>query len=114
MHDNYDWARPLGLPPYCAGLCRGSAWDHRASGRPRGCPQQLPGAHLCLMVGTVGCRILDSLLSHDALGGRGADLRGLVLFFIVLLYASAPALAVLGQIRSHATLAAADFDTLPA
>lgn len=115
MHDNYDRARPLGgLPPHAqafAGDPRGSPSERAAFADAR---NNFLALIFCLMVGTVG---LPHLLIRYYTTPSVAEARTSVawsLFFIVLLYVSAPALAVLVKYEVMQTLVGSRFDTLPA
>lgn len=114
MHENYDRARPL------AGLPR---QNQAYAGDPAGTPQEQAdfkntrrnflALMFCLMVGTAG---LPHLLTRYYTSPTVAGARRSVawsLFFIGLLYLSAPALAVLVKFEVMNNLVGSSFDTLP-
>lgn len=114
MRENYDRARPLG------GLPRHS---QEYAGDPDGTPEEREDFHnarinflalmFCLMVGTAG---LPHLLTRYYTAPSVAAARSSVawsLFFIALLYLSAPALAVLVKHEVMNTLVGSSFDALP-
>ncbi len=114
MQDNLDRARPLGgMPPHAKPF----------AGDPDGSPQQQQefetsrrnflALMFCLMVGTVG---LPHLLTRFYTTPTVAEARTSVawsLFFIALLYISAPALAVLVKFEIMSQLVGQNFDALP-
>jgi cation/acetate symporter len=114
MQDNLDRAKPLGgMPPHAKPF----------AGDPDGSPQQLQefetsrrnflALMFCLMVGTVG---LPHLLTRFYTTPTVAEARTSVawsLFFIALLYISAPALAVLVKFEIMSQLVGQNFDALP-
>ncbi|MGA0570864.1 VC_2705 family sodium/solute symporter [Variovorax sp. VNK109] len=114
MHDNYERARALGgLPPHSQAF----------AGDPDGTPEQQRSFRtsrinflalmFCLMVGTAG---LPHLLVRYYTTPTVAEARVSVawsLFFIVLLYMSAPALAVLVKYEVMESLVGSRFDALP-
>ncbi len=114
MRESYERARPLG------GLPRHS---QAYVGDPDGTPQERADYEttrrnflalmFCLMVGTAG---LPHLLTRYYTAPSVADARTSVawsLFFIALLYLSAPALAVLVKFEVMNNLAGSSFDALP-
>ena len=114
MRDNYERARPLG------GLPRHS---QPFAGDPQGSPEEQEAFELsrrnflalmfCLMVGTAG---LPHLLTRYYTAPSVSAARSSVawsLFFIALLYLSAPALAVLVKHEIMANLVGSSFDSLP-
>ncbi|RYF25213.1 MAG: cation acetate symporter [Comamonadaceae bacterium] len=114
MRDNYERARPLGgLPPHSQAF----------AGDPDGTPQERQdyddarrnflALMFCLMVGTAG---LPHLLTRYYTAPSVAAARSSVawsLFFIALLYLSAPALAVLVKYEVMNNLVGSSFDALP-
>lgn len=114
MHDNYERARPLGgLPPHSQAF----------TGDPDGTPEQQKSFQnsrinflalmFCLMVGTAG---LPHLLVRYYTTPTVSEARASVawsLVFIVLLYLSAPALAVLVKYEVMQSLVGSRFDALP-
>ena len=114
MRDNYARAQPLGgLPPH------GQAY----AGHPDGTPDEQKdytesrrnflALMFCLMVGTAG---MPHLLTRYYTSPTVADARASVgwsLFFIALLYLSAPALAVLAKFEVMNNLVGSSFDHLP-
>jgi len=114
MRENYDHARPL------AGLPR---QNQAYAGDPDGTPQEQADFQdtrrnflalmFCLMVGTAG---LPHLLTRYYTSPTVAGARRSVawsLFFIGLLYLSAPALAVLVKFEVMNNLVGSSFDALP-
>ena len=114
MRENYERARPLG------GLPRHS---QAFAGDPNGSPHERKEYELarrnflalmfCLMVGTAG---LPHLLTRYYTAPSVAAARTSVawsLFFIALLYLSAPALAVLVKFEVMQNLVGSSFETLP-
>ena len=115
MDENLERAKPLGGMPLhvkpFAGDPQGSAEEQQAFELSR---RNFLALMFCLMVGTVG---LPHLLTRFYTTRSVAEARTSVawsLFFIALLYLSAPALAVLvkHEIMSH--LVGQPFDSLPA
>lgn len=114
MQDNLDRARPLGgMPPHAKPF----------AGNPDGSPQEQQDFDIsrrnflalmfCLMVGTAG---LPHLLTRFYTTPTVAEARTSVvwsLFFIALLYISAPALAVLVKFEIMSQLVGQHFDSLP-
>jgi cation/acetate symporter len=114
MRENYERARPLGgLPLHSQAF----------AGNPEGSPHERQEYELarrnflalmfCLMVGTAG---LPHLLTRYYTAPSVAAARTSVawsLFFIALLYLSAPALAVLVKFEVMQNLVGSSFDTLP-
>ncbi|MCW5236721.1 VC_2705 family sodium/solute symporter [Verminephrobacter eiseniae] len=114
MQENYERARPLGGLP---------AHSQAYPGDPDGTPQEQRDYELarrnflalmfCLMVGTAG---LPHLLTRYYTVPSVAAVRSSVgwsLFFIALLYLSAPALAVLVKFEVMQNLVGSSFATLP-
>ena len=114
MRENYERARPLGgLPLHSQAF----------AGDPNGSPHERKEYELarrnflalmfCLMVGTAG---LPHLLTRYYTAPSVAAARASVawsLFFIALLYLSAPALAVLVKFEVMQNLVGSSFETLP-
>lgn len=114
MNDNLERARPLGgLPPHSRAF----------EGAPDGTPQEQAeydasrrnflALVFCLMVGTAG---MPHLLTRFFTTPSVAEARSSVawsLFFIGLLYVSAPALAVLVKYEVMQGLVGSSFDSLP-
>ena len=114
MRENYERARPLGgLPLHSQAF----------AGDPNGSPHERKEYELarrnflalmfCLMVGTAG---LPHLLARYYTAPSVAAARTSVawsLFFIALLYLSAPALAVLVKFEVMQNLVGSSFETLP-
>ncbi|MBN9407975.1 MAG: VC_2705 family sodium/solute symporter [Burkholderiales bacterium] len=114
LHENRERARPLGgLPPHSLAF----------AGNPDGSPQEQEAYRIsrnnflalvfCLMVGTAG---LPHLLIRYCTTPSVAEARTSVawsLFFILLLYVSAPALAVLVKQEVMQSLVGSRFDALP-
>ena len=114
MRENYERARPLGgLPLHSQAF----------AGDPNGSPHERKEYELarrnflalmfCLMVGTAG---LPHLLTRYYTAPSVAAARTSVawsLFFIALLYLSAPALAVLVKFEVMQNLVGSSFETLP-
>lgn len=112
--DSHERAKPLGgLPPHASAF----------AGDPDGTPAQRQAFEtsrlnflalvFCLMVGTAG---LPHLLTRFFTTPTVADARSSVawsLFFIALLYLSAPALAVLVKFEVMQSLVGSSFDALP-
>ena len=114
MRDNYERAKPLGGLP---------AHSQAFSGDPKGSPEEqrefehsrrnFLALMFCLMVGTAG---LPHLLTRYYTAPSVAAARSSVawsLFFIALLYLSAPALAVLVKYEVMNNLVGSSFDALP-
>ena len=114
MQDNQERAKPLGgMPPHAqpfAGNPDGTAEEQRAFDVSR---RNFLALVFCLMVGTAG---LPHLLTRFYTTSSVAEARTSVawsLFFIALLYLSAPALAVLVKYEILSHLVGQNFDTLP-
>lgn len=114
MQDNLDRAQPLGgMPPHAkpfAGDPQGSADEKKAFDVSR---RNFLALTFCLMVGTAG---LPHLLTRFYTTRTVAEARTSVvwsLFFIALLYLSAPALAVLVKFEVMSQLVGQNFDSLP-
>jgi cation/acetate symporter len=114
MQDNLDRAQPLGgMPPHAkpfAGDPQGSVDDQKAFDVSR---RNFLALMFCLMVGTAG---LPHLLTRFYTTRTVAEARTSVawsLFFIALLYLSAPALAVLVKFEIMSQLVGQNFDSLP-
>ncbi|TFZ08620.1 VC_2705 family sodium/solute symporter [Ramlibacter humi] len=114
MQENYERARPLGGVPRQA---------EPFAGDPQGTPAQREAFNtsrlnflalmFCLMVGTAG---LPHLLTRYYTTPTVAEARASVawsLFFIVLVYVSAPALAALVKFEVMNNLVGSSFDALP-
>lgn len=114
MHDNLNRAKPLGgMPPHVkpfAGDPNGSADEQQAFQVSR---LNFLALMFCLMVGTAG---LPHLLTRFYTTRTVSEARTSVawsLFFIALLYISAPALAVLVKYEIMSHLVGQNFDSLP-
>lgn len=114
MYDNYERARPLG------GLPRHS---QAFAGDPNGTPQEREdfdntrrnflALMFCLMVGTAGLpHLLTRYYTAPTVAGARASVAW-TLFFIALLYLSAPALAALVKYEVMHNLVGSRFDQLP-
>ncbi len=114
MRENYARAQPLGgLPP------QSQAYD----GEPDGTPEEQKtfsdsrrnflALMFCLMVGTAGMpHLLTRYYTAPSVAGARASV-GWTLFFIALLYLSAPALAILVKFEVMNNLVGSRFDELP-
>ena len=114
MHESYERSKPLGgLPPHSqpfAGDPDGSVEDQQAFSTSR---LNFLALMFCLMVGTAG---LPHLLTRYYTTPTVAEARSSVawsIFFIALVYLSAPALAVLVKFEVMSTLVGSSFDSLP-
>ncbi|MBA3059584.1 MAG: DUF4212 domain-containing protein [Rhodoferax sp.] len=114
MQDNLDRAQPLGgMPAHAkpfAGNPQGSIDEQKAFEVSR---RNFLALMFCLMVGTAG---LPHLLTRFYTTRTVAEARTSVawsLFFIALLYLSAPALAVLVKFEIMSQLVGQNFDALP-
>jgi cation/acetate symporter len=114
MQESYERAKPLGgLPPHSqpfAGDPRGTAQEQEAFSTSR---LNFLALMFCLMVGTAG---LPHLLTRYYTTPTVAEARSSVawtLFFIALVYLSAPALAVLVKFEVMNNLVGSSFDSLP-
>ena len=114
MQDNLDRAKPLGgMPPHVkpfAGDPQGGVDEQQAFDVSR---RNFLALMFCLMVGTAG---LPHLLTRFYTTRTVAEARTSVawsLFFIALLYLSAPALAVLVKFEVMNQLVGQNFDSLP-
>jgi cation/acetate symporter len=114
MQDNLDRAKPLGGMPLhakpFAGDPKGSLTEQRDYEVSR---RNFLALMFCLMVGTAG---LPHLLTRFYTTRTVAEARTSVawsLFFIALLYLSAPALAVLVKYEVMSQLVGLNFDSLP-
>lgn len=114
MLESQERAKPLGgLPPHSqafAGDPQGTLAQQQAFGNSR---LNFLALMFCLMVGTAG---LPHLLTRFYTTPTVAEARSSVawsLFFIALLYLSAPALAVLVKFEVMQGLVGSSFDTLP-
>ena len=114
MVESHERAKPLGgLPPHSqafAGDPNGTAEEQHAFSTSR---LNFLALMFCLMVGTAG---LPHLLTRFYTTPTVAEARSSVawsLFFIALLYMSAPALAVLVKFEVMQGLVGSSFDTLP-
>ncbi|WP_048438836.1 VC_2705 family sodium/solute symporter [Caenimonas sp. SL110] len=114
VHDNHERAKPLGGVP---------AHSQPFAGDPKGTPAEqeaFSSARLnfialmfCLMLGTAG---LPHLLTRYYTTPTVAEARSSVawtIFFIALVYLSAPALAVLVKFEVMNNLVGSSFDSLP-
>jgi cation/acetate symporter len=115
MHEAYERARPLGgIPPHAqpfAGDPQGTPREQEAFSTSRA---NFLALMFCLMVGTAG---LPHLLTRYYTTPTVAEARASVawsLFFIVLVYISVPALAVLVKFEVMNNLVGSSFDALPA
>lgn len=113
-HDNRERAKPLGgLPPHAqafAGDPQGTQDEVKAFEHSR---WNFLALMFCLMVGTAG---LPHLLTRYYTTSSVAETRNSVawsLFFIALIYVSAPALAVLVKYEVMSNLVGTRFDALP-
>ena len=114
MHENYERAKPLGgLPPH----------SQAYAGDPNGTPEEQREYELarrnflalmfCLMVGTAGLpHLLTRYYTSPTVAGARASVAW-SLFFIALLYLSAPALAVLVKFEVMQNLVGSSFEALP-
>jgi cation/acetate symporter len=114
MQENLERTKPLGgMPAHVkpfAGDPQGSAQEQQAFELSR---RNFLALMFCLMVGTVG---LPHLLTRFFTTRSVAEARTSVawsLFFIALLYLSAPALAVLVKFEIMSHLVGQNFDSLP-
>jgi cation/acetate symporter len=114
IHESYERARPLGgMPPHSqpfAGDPQGTAAEQDAFNTSR---LNFLALMFCLMVGTAG---LPHLLTRYFTTPTVAEARSSVawtLFFIALVYVSAPALAVLVKFEVMSHLVGSSFDGLP-
>jgi cation/acetate symporter len=114
MHESYERARPLGgVPPHSqpfAGEPHGTAAEQDAFNGSR---LNFLALMFCLMLGTAG---LPHLLTRYFTTPTVAEARSSVawtLFFIALVYLSAPALAVLVKFEVMNNLVGSSFDDLP-
>lgn len=115
MQENLERAKPLaGMPPHVkpfAGDPKGNATERDLFDVSR---RNFLALMFCLMVGTAG---LPHLLTRFYTTRTVAEARTSVawsLFFIALLYLSAPALAVLVKYEIMSQLVGQNFDSLPA
>lgn len=115
LYDNLDRAKPLGgMPAHAkpfAGDPKGSQDEQHAFDVSR---RNFLALMFCLMVGTAG---LPHLLTRFYTTRTVAEARTSVawsLFFIALLYLSAPALAVLVKFEIMSQLVGQNFEALPA
>ena len=114
MRENYERAQPLGgLPQHSQAF----------AGYPDGTPEEqvmytesrrnFLALMFCLMVGTAGLpHLLTRYYTSPTVGGARASVAW-SLFFIALLYLSAPALAVLVKFEVMNNLVGSSFDQLP-
>ena len=114
MAESYERAKPLGgVPPHTkayAGDPRGSAEEQEAFSLSR---RNFLALMFCLMLGTAG---LPHLLTRYYTTPSVQTARASVawsLFFIVLVYVSAPALATLVKFEVMNNLVGSSFDSLP-
>jgi cation/acetate symporter len=114
MHESYERAKPLGgFPPHSqafAGDPHGTPAEQEAFSTSR---RNFLALMFCLMVGTAG---LPHLLTRYYTTPTVAEARSSVawsLFFIALVYLSAPALAVLVKFEVMHNLVGSSFDSLP-
>ena len=114
MHESYERSKPLGgLPPHSqafAGDPHGTPAEQEAFDTSR---RNFLALMFCLMVGTAG---LPHLLTRYYTTPTVAQARSSVawsLFFIALVYLSAPALAVLVKFEVMHNLVGSSFDSLP-
>jgi cation/acetate symporter len=115
LHESYDRAKPLGgMPRHSqpfAGDPQGSAQEREAFETSR---RNFLALMFCLMVGTAG---LPHLLTRYYTTPTVSAARSSVawsLFFIALVYVSAPALAALVKFEVMNNLVGSSFDALPA
>ncbi len=114
LHESYERSKPLGgLPPHSqafAGDPDGTPAQQEAFDNSR---RNFLALMFCLMVGTAG---LPHLLTRYYTTPTVAEARSSVawsLFFIALVYLSAPALAVLVKFEVMNNLVGSSFDSLP-
>jgi cation/acetate symporter len=115
MSESYERSRPLGgIPPHSqpfAGDPHGTAQEQEAFSTSR---RNFLALMFCLMVGTAG---LPHLLTRYYTTPSVAEARSSVawtIFFIALVYLSAPALAVLVKFEVMNNLVGSSMDALPA
>jgi len=114
MRENYARAQPLGgLPPHSqafAGYPDGTPEEQQAYSDSR---RNFLALMFCLMVGTAGMpHLLTRYYTAPSVAGARASVAW-SLFFIALLYLSAPALAVLVKFEVMNNLVGSRFDQLP-
>jgi cation/acetate symporter len=114
MQENYERARPLGgLPQHSqafAGDPDGTPEEQREFDLSR---RNFMALMFCLMVGTAGLpHLLTRYYTSPTVSGARASV-GWSLFFIALLYLSAPALAVLVKFEVMHNLVGSSFEALP-
>ncbi|MHA7601706.1 VC_2705 family sodium/solute symporter [Alicycliphilus sp. T452] len=114
MHANYERARALGgLPRHSqafAGDPQGTPAEREAFDNSR---RNFLALMFCLMVGTAGLpHLLTRYYTVPSVAGARASVAW-SLFFIALLYLSAPALAVLVKFEVMNNLVGSSFDQLP-
>lgn len=114
MRDNLERAKPLGgLPPHgqpFAGDPNGSPEEQRAFALSR---RNFLALVFCLMLGTAGLpHLLTRYYTVPSVAAARASV-GWSLFFIALLYLSAPALAVMVKFEVLQNLVGSSFDGLP-
>ena len=114
MHESYERSKPLGgLPPHSqafAGDPQGTPAEQQTFDTSR---RNFLALMFCLMVGTAG---LPHLLTRYYTTPTVAEARSSVawsLFFIALVYLSAPAMAVLVKFEVMNNLVGSSFDSLP-
>ena len=115
MRENYARAQPLGgLPPHSqayAGYPDGTPEEQKTYTESR---RNFLALMFCLMLGTAGMpHLLTRYYTSPTVAGARASV-GWSLFFIALLYLSAPALAVLAKFEVMHNLVGSSFDHLPA
>ncbi|KQT10237.1 VC_2705 family sodium/solute symporter [Ramlibacter sp. Leaf400] len=114
MQENYDRARPLGgVPRHAQPFTGDPAGDEEARKTFSESRMNFLALMFCLMVGTAG---LPHLLTRYYTTPTVSEARKSVawsLFFIVLVYISVPALAVLVKFEVMNNLVGSSFDALP-
>ncbi|MEP6825621.1 MAG: VC_2705 family sodium/solute symporter, partial [Ramlibacter sp.] len=114
MHESQERSRPLGgLPPHSqafAGDPNGTATEQEAFSTSR---LNFLALMFCLMVGTAGLPHLLTRYYTTPTVGEARSSVAWSLFFIALVYLSAPALAVLVKFEVMNNLVGSSFDALP-
>ncbi len=114
MHENYAHARPLGgLPQHTVPYAAIPGAPEQLQAQEDVSRRNFLALMFCLMLGTAG---LPHLLTRYYTLATPAAARSSVawtLFFVVLLYASAPALAALVKLEVMQSLVGSHFDALP-
>ncbi|MGE8318852.1 MAG: VC_2705 family sodium/solute symporter [Comamonas sp.] len=114
MKENHARARPLGgVPPYALAFAGDPQGDAAAQQQFELSRRNFLALIFCLMLGTAG---LPHLLTRYYTAPTVAGARHSVawtLFFVTLLYASAPALAAMVKLEVMQNLVGSSFDQLP-